>query len=91
VHEIKVQRADLLADLRRAVKGEAYRALSSQCWYVLRDGIAQAGEVPDAFGVIVAHDDGLEVLRPAPRRAFRAPFHLWMALARAAPEPMGRP
>ena len=36
VHEIKVRRADLLADLRRAAKGEAYPALASQCWYVLR-------------------------------------------------------
>jgi hypothetical protein len=27
------------------------------------------------------------VARPAPRRAFKLPFAVWMALARAAPEP----
>ena len=36
VHEIKVRRADLLSDLRRADKGAAYVALASQCWYVLK-------------------------------------------------------
>jgi hypothetical protein len=87
-HEIKVRRSDLLADLRRREKGEAYRQLSSQCWYVLRAGIGQADEIPDAFGVMQAHDGALEVLRPAPRRALKLPFATWMALARAAPDPV---
>jgi hypothetical protein len=85
-HEIKVRRSDLLSDLRHPAKGEAYRALAGQCWYVLRAGIAQADEVPAAFGVMWAHDGGeLEVARPAPKRAMRLSFPLWMALARATP------
>jgi hypothetical protein len=87
-HEIKVRRADLLADLRRPHKGDAYRELSSQCWYVLREGIGDAGEIPPAFGVMCARAAGLEVLRPAPRRAMKLPFAVWMALARSAPEPL---
>ncbi|WP_425256961.1 hypothetical protein ACPOLB_15780 [Rubrivivax sp. RP6-9] len=87
VHEIKVRRADLLSDLRHADKGAAYRALSSQCWYVLRAGIAEPDEVPAVYGVMVARAGGLEVLRPAPRRAARVPFAVWMALARAHAEP----
>lgn len=88
VHEIKVRRADLLSDLRHEAKRAAYLELSSQCWYVLRAGIAQAQEVPEPFGVMFAHADGsLEVARPAAPRAMRMPFHLWMSLARAAPEP----
>lgn len=83
VHEIKVRRADLLADLRRAEKGAAYAALASQCWYVLKAGIARADEVPPAYGVMFAADGGLEVARPAPRRPARVPFAVWMALARA--------
>lgn len=55
VHEIKVRRADLLSDLRRTDKRAAYLALSSQCWYVLKAGIAEPEEVPKAFGVMVAH------------------------------------
>lgn len=95
VHEVKVRRADLLADLKRPAKGEAYRALGSECWYVLKAGIGSADEIPPAFGVMQAHPapadpaafGALEVLRPAPRRAFRLPFAVWMTLARATPEP----
>jgi hypothetical protein len=87
-HEIKVHRADLLSDLRRPAKGEAYLHNSSQCWYVLREGIGEVDEIPLAFGVMVARDSALEVLRPAPRRALKLPFAVWMALARATPEPL---
>lgn len=86
VHEVKVSRADLLSDLRRANKGAAYRALASQCWYVLREGIAEPDEVPAEFGVLLARGDALEVARAAPRRAMRLPFPVWMALARATAE-----
>ncbi|MBQ0932028.1 hypothetical protein [Ideonella alba] len=87
-HEVKVSRADLLADLRRPAKAEAYRALASECWYVLAAGIAQADEIPPLFGVLQATPGGaLEVLRPAPRRPFTPQLGLWMALARATPEP----
>jgi hypothetical protein len=88
-HEIKVRRADLLADLRRPAKGEAYRWLSGECWYVIREGIAQPQEIPQAYGVMLARPDGaLDVARPAPRRGLRLPFAVWMALARATPEPL---
>ncbi|MBT9488065.1 MAG: hypothetical protein IV093_11205 [Rubrivivax sp.] len=87
VHEIKVRRADLLSDLRHEAKREAYRALSSQCWYVLRAGIGEPDEIPPAYGVMLARGAALEVLRPAPQRAMRLPFLAWMALARATAEP----
>jgi hypothetical protein len=86
-HEIKVSRADLLSDLRSVNKGAAYLAVSSQCWYVLRAGIAEPDEVPPAFGVMLAEPDRLIVARPAPRRAMRPPFAVWMALSRANAEP----
>ena len=86
-HEIKVRRADLLADLRKPAKREAYRQLSTECWYVIREGIADAEEIPVECGVLVAGDVGLEVARPAPKRALRVPFSVWMALARATPVP----
>jgi hypothetical protein len=83
VHEVKVRRADLLADLRRPDKGAAYRSLASQCWYVLTRGIAEPEEVPPEYGVMLADAAGLEVARAAPRRAMRVSFQVWMALARA--------
>jgi hypothetical protein len=87
VHEIKVRRADLQADLRLQRKREAYIALSSQCWYVLKAGIAQPEEVPAACGVMLAHEGSLEVARPAPKRAMTLGLGTWMALARATAEP----
>jgi hypothetical protein len=86
VHEIKVSRADLLSDLRRSDKAAAYLALSGQCWYVLREGIASADEIPPAYGVMVARSSSLDVERPAPQRAMKLPFAVWMALARSACE-----
>ena len=87
VHEIKVRRADLLSDLRHTAKREAYRALSSQCWYVLKAGIGVAEEIPPEYGVMLAHESRFEVTRPAEQRAMRLPFMTWMALARASAEP----
>jgi hypothetical protein len=85
VHEVKVQRADLLGDLRRTSKREAYLGIGGECWYVLREGIASADEIPPECGVLVASDLRLEVVRPAPKRPMRIGFALWMALARATP------
>ena len=85
VHEIKVQRSDLLSDLRSVSKRAAYLQLSSECWYVIREGIARADEIPTECGVLVATDTTLDVARAAPKRAMRMPFGLWMALARATP------
>ena len=79
------RRADLLSALRREAKAAAYLALFSQCWYVLGAGIAAPSEVPAAYGVMLADDAGLNVVRPAPRRAMRLPLAVWMALARATP------
>lgn len=86
VHEIKVRRADLLADLARPDKGEAYRALASRCWYVFPKGLARADEVPAAFGVMVIDGAAFEVLRDAPARECRLSLGTWMALARRGAE-----
>ena len=85
VHEVKVQRSDLLADLRRAAKREAYLQLGGECWYVIREGIARADEIPAECGVLIAGAGALVVARPAPKRPARMGFALWMALARATP------
>ena len=91
VHEIKVSRADLLADLKRPHKRAAYLAMGGACWYVLGldargRPIGSADEVPPECGVVVAQGEGWAVQRAAPRRALeRLPFATWMALARATP------
>ena len=85
VHEIKVHRSDLLSDLRSVSKRAAYLDLCSECWYVIRAGIAEPEEIPPECGVLIAGETTLEVARPAPKRAMQMPFGLWMALARATP------
>jgi hypothetical protein len=85
VHEVKVQRSDLLADLRRASKRQAYLELGGECWYVIREGIARVDEIPPECGMLIAGATGLVVARTAPKRPTRIGFAVWMALARATP------
>jgi hypothetical protein len=85
VHEVKVNRADLLSDLRSPTKRAAYLELSGECWYVIRAGIAEPDEIPPECGVLVATESTLDVARAAPKRPMQMPFGLWMALARATP------
>jgi hypothetical protein len=85
VHEVKVNRSDLLSDLRSPTKRAAYLQLSSECWYVIRAGIAAPQEIPLECGVLVANDGTLDVARAAPKRAMQMSFGLWMSLARATP------
>lgn len=93
VHEIKVNRADLLSDLRKPAKRDAYLQMSSECWYVLAEGIARPEEIPGEFGVLIAggsidgNESRLDVARPAPRRPSTMTQATWMALARATPLP----
>ena len=93
VHEIKVSRADLLGDLKRAEKRGAYLDVGGQCWYVLGCGakgkpIAEPKEIPVECGVMLCVDGRLDVVRAAPKRPCRElPFGVWMALVKAAPVP----
>jgi hypothetical protein len=91
VHEIKVQRSDLLGDLRRPEKRAAYLDLGGECWYVLGCDakgrcIGSADEIPAECGVMVLQADRLVVARAAPRSArLQLPFAVWIALAKATP------
>ena len=102
VHEIKVNRADLLADLRQVAKRTAYRQMAGALFYVLGEGVGDVDDIPPECGVIRAHGAigsharhagepvQLEVLRNAPTRAMDEPaglpFAIWMALARLTPQ-----
>lgn len=92
VHEIKVRRADLMADLRKPDKRAAYLDLGGECWYVLgRDArgrpIATPEEIPLECGVLMLDENArLVVARAAVHRALpRMPFATWMTLAKAQP------
>jgi hypothetical protein len=91
VHEIKVQRSDLLGDLRRPEKRAAYLDLGGECWYVLGcdakgRSIGAPDEIPAECGVMVMQANRLVVARAAPRSARQQlPFAVWIALAKATP------
>lgn len=85
VHEIKVCRSDLLAELRNPRKTAAYAAVSGSVWWVLAAGIADPDEIPEAFGVLIAHPERLELARTAPVRPHVLAFSTWMALAASSP------
>ena len=91
VHEIKVNRSDLLGDLRRPEKRAAYLDLGGECWYVLGCDtkgrpIASADEIPLECGVMMLEHQRLVVARAAPRRSRQQlPFAVWIALAKATP------
>jgi hypothetical protein len=102
VHEIKVSRADLLADLRLVAKRTAYQQMAGAFFYVLAEGVGDVDDIPPECGVILARGASkshvahaaepvhLEILRNAPTRAMNEPaglpFGIWMALARLAPQ-----
>ena len=85
IHEIKVRRADLLADLKKPEKHEAYLAAAGSCTYVLAAGIGAPEEVPDCCGVLIAQGDRLIRVRSAPRLSPGLSFGTWMSLAMAVP------
>lgn len=91
VHEIKVRRADLIADLRKPDKRAAYLDLGGECWYVLGADargrcIGAPDEIPAECGVMVEEAGRLVVARSAVHRPLpRMPFAVWMALAKAQP------
>ncbi len=95
VHEIKVSRADLMGDLKKAAKRAAYLDMGGECWYVLGETakgkpIAEPDEVPPECGVMLCEGSRLIVARPAPRKPLqKLPFHVWMALAKAVPAARG--
>ncbi len=97
VHEIKVSRADLRADVRQENKRKAYLGMAGAVWYVLgRDArgraIGDADDVPPDCGVLLEAAQGWCVARDAPRRSVPAlPHHVWLALAQATPVPPDDP
>lgn len=88
IHEVKVRRADLLADLKHAAKRAAYQALSWTFYYVLPEGLASLDEIPADCGVLYASASALSLGRALPQRAVELNTQAWMALARRGAEPL---
>jgi hypothetical protein len=70
VHEVKVSRADLLADIAKPEKRLGYSAVANAVFYVVPEGITHPGEIPEECGLLVERADGefVELKRPQKRR-----------------------
>lgn len=91
VYEIKVSRADLRSDLRRAAKRLGYEQVSQQLWYVLPRDVPTAADldaIPATCGVLLADGRRLVEHRRAPVRAdvHLRPIH-WLQLLAACRDP----
>lgn len=86
VHEIKVNRADLLGDLKKDSKRRGYQSYSQSFYYVILEGIADVSEIPEDCGLMLATPDKLRLVRPAPHRAATLTTAQWIALARGRAE-----
>lgn len=70
VYEVKVSRADMLADLRDKRKRANYLKIANRVIYVTLPGIAEASEIPDPCGLWVEMEAGRfeQVKRPKTQR-----------------------
>lgn len=66
-HEVKVSRSDWLTELRDPDKAEAFRRYCDFWWLVVSDkDIVKSGELPEGWGLMVAHGRSVRVITPAP-------------------------
>jgi hypothetical protein len=84
-HEVKVSRSDWLAELRAPEKAEAFARYCDFWWLVVSDKtIVRPDELPDGWGLMVAHGQSVRVSKPARRRDPEAmPRDLQATLTRA--------
>ena len=69
-HEVKVSRADWLAELRDPSKAAAFTPYMHYWWLVVSDpAIVRAGELPDGWGLLTPGKAGLRARVKATRRA----------------------
>ena len=81
VHEVKVSRADFLADLARPEKRAAYAQLAEVVYYAAPEGVIRVAEVPDGFGLLEEVDYGVfQVLKRPKKRRVELTTHQFMNL-----------
>lgn len=68
VHEVKVSRADFLADVTKPEKRGAYSVIAEAVYYVAPAGMIAPEECLEECGLVVETNDGFEVLKKHKRR-----------------------
>ncbi|MYM92367.1 hypothetical protein [Duganella vulcania] len=68
VHEVKVSRADFLADVRDASKRKCYFMVAERVYYVAEAGMILPAEVPEECGLIVETTGGQFEMQKQPKK-----------------------
>lgn len=69
IYEVKVNRADVLADLAKPEKRGAYAVLAEAVYYCCPDGLMSVDELPAGFGLLCEVEPGRFELRKRARRS----------------------
>lgn len=83
-HEVKVSRSDWLTELRDPEKAEAFAQYCDYWWLAVSDKSIVRDELPQGWGLMVAHGSSMRVVVAAERREpTPMPRHLQGTLTRA--------
>ncbi|TAM07285.1 MAG: hypothetical protein EPN70_03265 [Paraburkholderia sp.] len=81
VDEVKVSRADFLADVAHAEKRAGYAKIAEVVYYAVPAGMVEASEVPAECGLLVEHEQGqFEVVKRPKKRRVTLTTHHFMNL-----------
>lgn len=81
VHEVKVSRADFLADVARPEKRTGYSQIAEVVYYAAPDGMIEASEVPAECGLLVEAQEGqFKVVKRPKKRKVDLTVHHFMNL-----------
>lgn len=81
VHEVKVTRADFLADIARAEKRNGYSQVAEVVYYAAPKGLIEVGEVPTECGLLVEISIGqFKILKRPKKRHVQISTHQFMNL-----------
>jgi len=64
--EIKVSRSDWQSELKNPAKAESVARYCRHWWIVTPPGIVRDGELPDGWGLLEVHPQGVRVIKAAP-------------------------
>ncbi|ACD21668.1 hypothetical protein [Paraburkholderia phytofirmans] len=81
VHEVKVSRADFLADVARPQKRAGYAKVAEVVYYAAPAGVIEAAEVPTACGLVIELEPGeFEVMKRPKKQPVALTTHHFMNL-----------
>ena len=75
IYEVKVSRADFLADLAKPEKRQAYAALAEAVYYCCPQGLIAKAEVPEGFGLVCEIENGQFEIKKKARRSKTFAMH----------------